>query len=247
MAGIVDLRKVSIKTPEDAIAFLELFASKAPDIKRVLNEQKLKQISMENHLRVAQERSGKATIAKVDEDTDDVGLLGRLQGQHRSPAKTAAASRLAQMKAAQDKPKAEEPVDKPVDTGDKSKDELPPAPAAPGQIGQLEVDPAQTGTPDEAAQADADIPPAGPNDEGDDPGDRGASDDTVSQEDAAKAAGSKSERTTDDGVQSTDTEEPSDEDQEELSDEDKAKLLAPTDDDKTSIGTKAARATKKNK
>lgn len=158
----------------------------------------------------------------------DASVLQRMGGKHKAPAKSAEQSRLEQMKAAGAAPAAK-PANKPVETVD----ELPPAPVAPGEIGHLNV-PEVGGHAPDAKKQEAEQPLA-PADGGTVDSDQAAS----SEEAAAEAGGSKSERASDDGVQPEDTSEP---DAPEVAPD--APVSGPTEEDKVPVGTRVAKKTK---
>lgn len=246
MGRIIDLRKINIKTPDEALEFLELFVSKAPQIASVLKDQEFKRISLKNRLDHALSNQQRpATSQVIDENAS---VLDRMQGKHRAPIATAEQGRLAQLKAAQNNTTA--PVSTPENTAEDTEDsELPPQPVAPGEIGQLNVP-----TVDGHAPTETEAPPV-PDDSSLTDDDASitsdvSSDDGTVDEEVAEVAGSKSERTPDDDLQPQAEADP-DEEGEELSDEEKAALEAPStvpsQEDKTPIAAKIARKTSKKK
>jgi hypothetical protein len=275
MGRIIDLRKINIKTPDEALEFLELFVSKAPQIASVLKDQEFKRISLKNRLDHALSNQQRpATSQVVDENAS---VLDRMQGRHRAPVATAEQDRLAQLKAVQNNTTA--PASTPENTAeDTAGDGLPPQPVAPGEIGQLNVPTVDGHAPEDATEGTAEYPkvvdgirfeidgtePDSPILAVDDamfqnlqesPAGYGKTEDEAlanlrQQEAAAEAAGSKSERTPDNDLQPQ-TEAPEDGEGEELSDEEKAVLevssTVPSEEDKTPIGDKIARKTSKKK
>lgn len=251
MGTSIDLRKYNIRTEADAIEFLELIVSKAPQLVQFMKNQKLKNASLQARLDNAAPAQPQNTYAN-----EDASVLDRMTGAAgRTVASSPAQSRIEQMKSAQTQTPPAAPA--PTSTPD---DNLPPAPVAPGEIGQLNIPnvdakvpqvtdpPAVPQTDEEKQLADALVDAANATADGDGVDSDQAS---ASEEDAAQAAGSKSERTPDDGVQSEDA---SDEGSEELSEEEAAAKAAleapsskPTQDDITPVGTKAARAAAKKK
>jgi hypothetical protein len=135
------------------------------------------------------------------------------------------------MKAAGAATPTTDPVQKPVETVD----ELPPAPVAPGEIGHLNVPEVGGHAPDATAQSSEQ--PLVPADGGTVDSDQAA----ASEEAAAEAGGSKSERASDDGVQSEDTAQPDAPVDDPTPD---APVTGPSEEDKTPVGTKVAKKTK---
>lgn len=229
MSDIIDLRKYNLRDEDDAIEFLNVIVAKMPQLVKIMKDQKFKNISLQNRLEHANNQLTDLRGSQPVIDPD-ASVLDRMTGKHKQVAQPQSQSRLEQMKAAQGTQvttaDSVPPVDEVVETADKS--ELPPAPTAPGEIGNLNLAPVDPIAPDPAAVAD------------EQPIDTTTSD-TVTEDEAAEAAGSKSERTPDDGVQS--------EDNAELSDEAKAALevSAPSEADKTAVGTHIAKKTAKKK
>lgn len=180
--GNVDLRKINLRTEEDVQEFLEVVVRVAPQLVKFIKDQKLKRVSLQNQVQHLRNNPVQPDSHEVLDD--DASVLKRITGQNRGPVKSKEDTRLEQMKAAaQSNPK---PAEKAVDTGDNSSD-LPPAPVAPGEIGQLNVPEIDGHAPDAKAQAAEQELPA----------DGGS----VSEEEAVAAGGSKSEHPSDDGVQ----------------------------------------------
>jgi hypothetical protein len=244
MGSLIDLRKHNIKTEDDALEFLELFVSKAPQIAQVLKGQRLKRASLQARLDNAVTQV--SNQSNVEFNNPDEGVLGRLTGRGQKPVATPAQSRLDQLKAAKTAaPAVKKPVKRAV-----VEDALPPAPAAPGEIGQLNVPTVGGKVPDVTAA------PGLPN--GNSPltdeeqraatevaANAGPTMPDVTEEDAVQAGGSKSEHPTDDGVQQENSQDLGD----ELTEDERKALgiTTPSVADVTSVGTKAARAQKNAK
>lgn len=236
-SNFIDLRKYNIRTEDDAMAFIELFVSKAPQLQNVLKDQRFKRISLQNRLDHALKNQPQAPTYS----NPDASVLDRMTGQagrNNTPVPKEQ-SRIEQMKAAQEAGQVATSPANPADAIPPASD-LPPAPVAPGEIGQLNLPAVDAKAPDPSVQA-AELPtapevPAGAT--------------LVSEDEVVAAAGSKSERPTDDGVQQEDTTEVA---TDEVSDEEKAVMAAleetstPTSDDVESVGTRAARKTNNGK
>lgn len=268
MSRLIDLRKINIKTTEDALEFLELFVTKAPQIASVLKDQKFKQISLKNRLDHALTTQAQPQTSQVIDESASV--LDRMQGRHRGPVPTAEQGRIAQLKAAAQS-STEAPATPPPAAPDTEEDELPPAPVAPGQIGQLNVPTVAGKAPEPTTAPEVDL--GEPTGDAADPNGLSATseatpiEDTTtadqianvpevtsgvanaSEEAAIEAGGSKSEHPSDDDLQPEDA-AGADEGQ-ELSDEEKAALEVPSTtpsiEDTTPIGTRVARKTAKKK
>lgn len=226
MSNNLDLRKLNLRTEEDVQEFLEVIVRLAPQLVSFLKAQKLKRVSLQNQIQHLKDNPVQAPTTEVIDQ--DASVLQRMGGKHKAPAKSAEQSRLEQMKAAGAAPAAK-PANKPVETVD----ELPPAPVAPGEIGHLNV-PEVGGHAPDAKKQEAEQPLA-PADGGTVDSDQAAS----SEEAAAEAGGSKSERASDDGVQPEDTSEP---DAPEVAPD--APVSGPTEEDKVPVGTRVAKKTK---
>lgn len=174
MAGqFIDLRKYNIRDEEDAVEFLNLIVSKAPQLVNVMKDHQLKVASLNNRLRVANSQSAQAPAEVINPNAT---VLERLTQPKAKPDKVA--GRLEQMKAAG----SDEPTSVDAVPAVAPEEPVLPAVADPGEIGQLNV-------PTVAPQPTTDEAPV----------------DQVTEDQAAAAAGSPSERTADDDVQPEDT------------------------------------------
>lgn len=256
MGKFIDLRKHNITSEEDAIEFLELFEAKVPQLIDFMRRMKFKRVSLQNRLIHAN-----STQQAVAEPGTDASVLDRMTGvADNKPATDPAQSRLEQLRAAQNAPTPDNATsttqNDPNNATPTADDELPPPPA-PGEIGQLHLPIVDPKAPDgeqtpaapatNVASADTNPPSAPTN-----VADGGTSEPaTASEEAAEQAAGSKSELPTDNDVQPQNPESTSgDDSSDELTEEERKALeepkgpSAPTEEDKTSIGTKIARRTK---
>lgn len=187
MALGVDLRKLHIKTEDDALEFLDIIESKLPQLKQVFKNSRMEKQSLVNRLRFAQEQGAKAP-EQVTVADPNASVSERLTGP--APTVNKAEDRLAQLRNA----------------------------VQPGEIGQLNVPVEQTRVPEDNTRGASSPEESTPD---------------VAEEEVAKAAGSKSERTADDEVQ-----QESDKVQEAV---DKTKV---SEADTTPVGVAIARKTK---
>jgi hypothetical protein len=215
------------------MAFLELFVDKAPQLIQLMKGQRLKNASLQNRLTHALNKSDTPVVPDV---ADDSSVLDRMTGGNRNQpnTKTASQARLDQLKAAQTRPTA-------GTAGDPQRTPAPapelPAAPAPGEIGALNIPTVNPTAP--AATTAPELPDASGQPITTEPE---PTTPQVSEGEATDAAGSKSEPSSDDGVQSEDAAGSDGESQEELTEDEKKALLGqPTADDLETVGSKAAR------
>ena len=130
--GQIDLRGYNIKTEDEAIEFLNLFISKAPQVADVLKSNRMKVASLKARLNLAQSQVGQSAPQEII--NKDASVLDRMTGKVET-GPSAAERRIQQMKAAQEEV-AEEP-----------KAQALPVEVEPGEIGTIHIEEEVTKVP----------------------------------------------------------------------------------------------------
>lgn len=148
MSNIIDLRKYNINTDEDAIAFLELFANKAPQLIRRLKSHSLEHQSLLSRVQHAEANVSSQIAHQSEEDIADYSVAQRLKGdavRSQTPVTTAtivtsADDRIEQMRAAaaEAQPRVAEQEQKEDPLNLPSPEEIEQSQTvAPGEIGSI--------------------------------------------------------------------------------------------------------------
>lgn len=155
----IDLRSYNIKDRKSAIEFMELIVAKTPQLVQFLKKQELENQSLVHKNITLQEQNDQLrNVVPVEREATDLGVSDRLAG--KTVVQATESERLAQMAAASaDAPPAPE---LPEITANPNL--LPVTPAAPGDIGNLNIPPPVVNTPPLPPSPDAtvDAPPAPP-------------------------------------------------------------------------------------